>query len=325
MALSSGKGIVEARRLYNKDKKIAFLAGGGMVHGFSPHSRADNIPAWLTAQEYVQPVDAVRHYGVEFMDAVRERKLPKDYRPAAPERLARGGPVPANPFAALRGARDIDRSWPFWVDISKTKIPDVVVPGGGVGFGNLHGGRGWRWEVAALDALGFHFHPSLGQTTGGGHAAGSWHYKGRAVDLSPPSMAAFNAIKSHYGSTTLELIYGPAGVGIKNGRPHNYGAALNAEHMNHIHWAYGQGGLVKPRTAVYDQGGPLHPGATLAINRTGRTEHVVGPGGTVRLDRRDLVLLAQHIAQATAGAAVHIDGRRVAEVVNGYADLPGGL
>lgn len=406
----------------NKNKGYVHGFTGGLVPGHSPHPKADNIHAMLTAKEYVQPVDAVNHYGVGFMEAVRTKRLP---------RFGDGGSV----------------SWPFPTDISKTMIPQSPLIGGGhlVGsaevaaiaeatargmgasekqlialieagivestmrninygdrdslgflqqragwgsakqrmnpayatrkfiekakrvdkatydagalaqkvqvsafplrygaqyanaiailnsappyvagggaFGNLAGGKGWQWQVAALAKDGFAFHPSHGQTTGGGHATNSWHYKGRAVDLSPPSMAAFNDIRSHWGSTTKELIYGPAGLGIRNGQPYDWGAQ-NAKHMNHIHWAYGDGGLVKARS--YDSGGILPPGLTLAVNNTGRNETVhAGGGGPVRLDRRDLEYLAQVIASATP--VVHMDGRKVAEVTSKYAYLPAGV
>jgi hypothetical protein len=398
---------------------------GGLVPGHSPHPKADNIHAMLTAKEFVQPVDAVNHYGVGFMEAVRTKRLP---------RFADGGSV----------------SWPFPTDISKTMIPQSPLMGGGhlVGsaevaaiaeataramgasekqlialieagivestmrnlsggdrdslgflqqrpsqgwgtkkqimnpayatrkfilaakavdspkfdagqlaqrvqrsaygykyglefanavailnsiapyvagggaFGNMAGGKGWQWQVAALAKDGFVFHPSKGQTTGGGHATNSWHYRGRAVDLSPPSMAAFNDIRSHWGATTKELIYGPAGLGIRNGQPYDWGEQ-NAKHMTHIHWAYGDGGLVKARS--YDSGGILPPGLTLAVNNTGRNETVhTGGDGPMRLDRRDLEYLAQLVAGAS-NPTVHMDGRKVAEVTNRYAYLPAGV
>jgi len=50
---------------------------GGLVPGSSPHKRADNILARLTAGEYVQPVDVVDYYGVEVMEALRQRKVPR--------------------------------------------------------------------------------------------------------------------------------------------------------------------------------------------------------------------------------------------------------
>lgn len=50
-------------------------AAGGMVGGFSPTPTADNIPAWLTAGEFVLPVHAVKKlrgaYGDQFLDWLR--------------------------------------------------------------------------------------------------------------------------------------------------------------------------------------------------------------------------------------------------------------
>lgn len=54
------------------------LADGGRVVGFSPTRVADNIPAWLTAREFVQPVKAVDHYGTAFMESIRTLKFPKE-------------------------------------------------------------------------------------------------------------------------------------------------------------------------------------------------------------------------------------------------------
>jgi phage-related protein len=54
------------------------LAAGGRVPGFSSSSKADNIPAWLTANEYVQPVSTVRHYGLGVMEAIRNKQIPKE-------------------------------------------------------------------------------------------------------------------------------------------------------------------------------------------------------------------------------------------------------
>lgn len=48
--------------------------GGPITWG--PFGR-DAVPAMVTRSEYVQPVAAVHHYGLEFMDAVRTRSLPK--------------------------------------------------------------------------------------------------------------------------------------------------------------------------------------------------------------------------------------------------------
>jgi hypothetical protein len=54
------------------------LAEGGLVLGYSPTSKSDNIPAYLTANEYVQPVDTVKHYGLGIMNALRKKMIPKE-------------------------------------------------------------------------------------------------------------------------------------------------------------------------------------------------------------------------------------------------------
>jgi hypothetical protein len=71
---------------------IQALAGGGRVVGWSPSKVADNIPALLTAREFVQPVRAVDHYGLRFMEAVRRLQFPRHIAHA----LA-GGTIPAIP------------------------------------------------------------------------------------------------------------------------------------------------------------------------------------------------------------------------------------
>ncbi|GJG88727.1 hypothetical protein tb265_39080 [Gemmatimonadetes bacterium T265] len=57
---------------------VPAFADGGRVPGASAHDRADNIPAWLTANEYVHPVAAVRYYGVPVMEALRTQQIPRE-------------------------------------------------------------------------------------------------------------------------------------------------------------------------------------------------------------------------------------------------------
>jgi hypothetical protein len=54
------------------------FAKGGEVKGNSPSKTSDNIPAWLTANEFVQPVDSVEYYGKGVMEALRKRIIPKE-------------------------------------------------------------------------------------------------------------------------------------------------------------------------------------------------------------------------------------------------------
>ena len=66
-----------------------YAAGGGVVGGWSPHARADNIPAWLTAEEFILPVAATRAIRADGGDAMLERLRTWD----TAGRHADGGPV----------------------------------------------------------------------------------------------------------------------------------------------------------------------------------------------------------------------------------------
>ena len=88
------------------------LAGGGPVSGWSPHEKADNVPIWATAGEWVIPVRAARYYGARVMEAIRTMKMPKSVfsglslptfsPPSLPSySFAGGGQVPAGGPAGL--------------------------------------------------------------------------------------------------------------------------------------------------------------------------------------------------------------------------------
>ncbi|MFY7066002.1 hypothetical protein ACOQFV_09085 [Nocardiopsis changdeensis] len=63
-----------------------FYAEGGAVHGPGT-ATSDSIPAWLSDGEFVQPTHVVDHYGVGFMEALRQKKIPKGGIPG----FAKGG------------------------------------------------------------------------------------------------------------------------------------------------------------------------------------------------------------------------------------------
>ena len=51
---------------------MTLRADGGVIPGTG---NEDTVPAMLTPGEYVQPVDVVNHYGIEFMEALRDKKV----------------------------------------------------------------------------------------------------------------------------------------------------------------------------------------------------------------------------------------------------------
>lgn len=53
------------------------FAEGGPLGGYSPSPKADNLLFRGTAGEYMQPVAAVRHYGVGFMESIRNLEFPR--------------------------------------------------------------------------------------------------------------------------------------------------------------------------------------------------------------------------------------------------------
>lgn len=98
------------------------------------------------------------------------------------------------------------------------KLKSFVGLGPDTNAGSGTGAGGWAWQERVLKAA-FGDKVNFTSTTGGGHAKGSWHYLGRALDsIGPDMMAIFNWIMSHFGKTSKELIYSPAGQGIKNGQ-----------------------------------------------------------------------------------------------------------
>jgi hypothetical protein len=163
-------------------------------------------------------------------------------------------------------------------------------------------GGGWRRQMAALHSafpglpLISGFRPGAITATG----RQSYHALGRAVDV-PPRMDVFNWIRAHFGRTTKELIFTPAGGRqIHNGRPHVYTGVTAADHWSHIHWAM-------------DQGGWLRPGWNPPIyNGTGRPEQILGPGQAAAGGPGEL---AAAVAAALHGARVELDGQRVGELL----------
>jgi hypothetical protein len=409
-------------------------AGGGRVTGYSPHDKADNIPAWLTANEYVQPVAAVKHYGTDFMEAVRTRRFPK---------YAEGGQVDSWPFKVLMpqdaadvvsppaygapgggkatgsiqvaeiaeatarsmgatqkqlialiaaglvesGMRNINygdrdsvgflqqRPSQGWGSVAQLLDPAYAtrkfiqaarrMDSGKISAGELAariqrpakqfrgryaqreddavavlnrlapyitvGTGGAGGTKAALIAFGRWLqvrgydvseHPAFGGVTKGGHVSNSQHYRASAIDVNHGA-----------GTSTREQNY------LRQIIPEGHRRGLRsifmtAGHYDHAHFDLGaghkDGGLV-PRK--YDSGGILPPGYSLAFNGTGKNETVrtnqqeqaITSPGITRLDRRDLALLAQYMAQVVGTPAITMDGRRVAETTNRYNYLPAGV
>ncbi|HWU28023.1 MAG TPA: tape measure protein [Microbacterium sp.] len=140
-------------------------------------------------------------------------------------------------------------------------------------------GMGWQamWNIVhnalpgARLTSGFR---SAAQNAAANGAKGSYHMRGRAIDVVPASMATFNAIRSLFPNAS-ELIYTPAGAAqLLNGKPFSgWSPKVKAQHYSHVHLAMANGGVV-PK--LYDQGGWL-PHGGMAVNQSGKPEAVLTP------------------------------------------------
>jgi hypothetical protein len=72
-ALIAIKGGIQIAKI-----KAQEMAEGGLVGGFSPNTKADNIPIKGTAGEFMQPVSAVKHLGLRVMEGIRRNVFPKE-------------------------------------------------------------------------------------------------------------------------------------------------------------------------------------------------------------------------------------------------------
>jgi peptidoglycan hydrolase-like protein with peptidoglycan-binding domain len=106
-------------------------------------------------------------------------------------------------------------------------------PGGVTGPGNFPVNGTNRQKLDFASNLARQMGLRITSTTGGKHTPGSYHYRGRAIDVagSPSKMAEY--YRRLAGTRPTELFYDPQG-GIKNGRP--IGAI--GGHRDHVHVAY---------------------------------------------------------------------------------------
>jgi len=108
-------------------------AAGGMIPGYSPHPKADNIPIMATAREFIEPVGSVDYYEPWVFEALRRRSIPRDslhaFLRGGLSRLptfAEGGMVP--PFTVQRFADGGSVATPA----APSKVVEVRFAGGQV-------------------------------------------------------------------------------------------------------------------------------------------------------------------------------------------------
>lgn len=262
----------EALRVERKawDKAGAWATGGYIANGPGT-TTSDSILAKLSKKEFVVNAKATKDVGPETLAYINKTgQLPL---PA----FAAGGPV----------------QWPVTYDLSGTKFPEMLggsSKGGGIGWARMMGILRQQFPGLAMISG---YRPGAMTSTGNA----SYHGMGRAVDL-PPRWDVFNWISQNYGRATKELIYTPAGGRqIKNGQNHVFsGGTIQKDHYDHVHWAYDNGGYIKPNQPF--------------INKTG--------GNELALNAAQGMALEEKIKNSSQPVyvSVYVDGvRRDAEVV----------
>lgn len=328
------------------------LASGGPVRGYSPHERADNIPAMLTAGEYVLPVRATRslasRFGPGFLEALR-RGLPG---------FASGGMVGGPRGGALEKGTEwlvglvkdaggwvkrkfesllsgIGTSWPAlagkgaamsgvdglarWVRDNLFGGSNTPMTGGQrVNYGGPYGwapqGLPWQTIWSLIQAVAPEARMTSNHRPGAITASGvpSLHGQGRAVDIVSGNMAATFS-KLLPLLKWSQLYYSPMGAAQIGYRD----AAVHRMHFDHIHAAMADGGLVKPFVA--DSGALLSPGLNVLNNKTGDPEPLIRADHPIPLDTATLRAF-EDIFRNTLRAAL----RESVELENRLARAGGG-
>lgn len=231
-SLSYGQALSTERKHWQMEAKegLKGYRTGGEIRGPGGPT-GDKIPILASDEEYMIRAKAAKNLGKPALDFInRYGTLPVGGA------FAKGGQV----------------KWPVDYDVSQTKFPEMIggAPGGG--------GIGWQRMMAVLRqqfpglSLISGYRPGAITSTGNK----SYHGSGRAVDI-PPRMDVFNWISQNYGKSTKELIFTPAGGRqIKNGNPHTFtGGTIQQDHYDHVHWAYDNGGQIKPNTPFINKTG----------------------------------------------------------------------
>jgi hypothetical protein len=279
-------------------KKYGGYAAGGQIGGWSPHSRADNIPAMLTAKEWVHPVDAVDYYGEQIMGAIQHRQVPREVLAGfARGQLGKMGDLPLG-LAGGGQVAPIDTStlWRFIGNMGHTRIPSKSevaskVPAGGAAgpFLRAQDGKPYIWASAGpkgYDCSGIvsavynllHGRNPYSHTFSTGSLPGQWFPKS---GIGGPLTAAWsNPGESPASSTTGHMMGMVNGLTFESSGSRGVHLGKTTRRLTDFaHIAhYGLGGRVLPGSTM-DDGGfrVLQPGLNLIRNGTGRPEPIGGP------------------------------------------------
>lgn len=188
--------------------------GGIIGGGYSPGR--DNMLSWVGSGESVMRPEWTRAVGPGYVDAANQ--------------AARSGGIPGvQDF--LTGAND--------GPIRRTRKRPTMEPYGGVPVPAFAGG-GQTWP-RLWDIVRKQF-PDISLTSSYRPGDPGYHGRGQAIDVGYGNWSRHGQVAAWIantfpGSTELISAQFRGGLGIKNGRPLNYGPGTTAAHQNHVHWA----------------------------------------------------------------------------------------
>ncbi|MET0419314.1 MAG: phage tail tape measure protein [Actinoplanes sp.] len=264
---------------------LSYSAARGAVQKDLDRNRQGNydVGGWTGPGSKFQPAGIV--HADEFVIQKSSRQQIEAEHPGLLDHMNRSGRVPVHALDGGPGYALGGHVWPFPMDVSKTKIPELAVMGGSLGGGSwpkspsaVRGDSGrWRKIKAFLDAA------NLGGSFGNGYRPGDpkWHGSGWAVDW-----MGFNldALASRLAAMNpLELIHRTRKRDYAYTRGKNKGSfneALMNAHRNHIHIAMAGGGVINEHVV-----GVGRSGATYEFGERGPETVVPGyaSGGLVNV------------------------------------------
>lgn len=250
-----------------------FHAEGGEISGIGG-PRDDLNLAFLSDHEFVQPADSHDYYGTPFMEAIRQKKIPKDSIP----HFAGGGSFAtnnANIATLLLSGYDDAVGSAYEVggrlkSVFGFPFKDLPLPPPPSALPNLGGGNGSRATGGSAAQAQAYAASILGQY-------------GWGQDQMSPLIRLFNQ-ESGWNSYAVNPSSGAYGIpqSLGHGHPYNLGdivAQINWG-LNYIKGRYGSPGTAWAHEVAnnwYDEGGLVPPGDTLVRNATGRPETMLPP------------------------------------------------
>lgn len=237
------------------------MADGGHVRG-PGGPRDDVIPILGSNNEFMQPADAVDHYGLPFMEAVRTKRLPK----FADGGLLRGDLAGIGISAAggaYQSGADALRvmGFPAPPSLPQYVAPSPAAAGGGINLAGISGSN----EAIVQQVFD--------QMFGWGHGS-EWNatvplimmesgFRNTVKNPTSTALGIFQFLDSTWAGTGIAKTTDPTQQSIAGARyiHDRYGDPLGAlAHEQAYHW--------------YDQGGWLPPGLSVVANGTGAPEAV---------------------------------------------------